>query len=60
MTDTTHDDTIDWHRFWLDADGDRRASATPGKGHAMAALLERFFERVGRPDSFAACVYVPK
>lgn len=66
MTGTTHDDTIDWHRFWTDAEGDHRESARPGRTHGMADLLDRFFERADwsdrshqsdsrdRPDSFAA------
>lgn len=52
--DTTHPDTIDWHRFWLDAEGDRLATARPGDAHGMADLLDRFFERVDRPGSLAA------
>ncbi|WP_255151680.1 class I SAM-dependent methyltransferase [Halorarius halobius] len=49
----THDDTIDWNRFWTDAEGDRRASAAVGQ-FGKADLLDRFFERVGVPDSFAS------
>jgi SAM-dependent methyltransferase len=58
--DPTHDDTIDWNRFWTDAEGDHRESARPGQTHGMADLLDRFFERTDwsdpsdLPDSFAA------
>ncbi|WP_135854261.1 class I SAM-dependent methyltransferase [Halorussus salinus] len=52
--DQTHDATIDWHRFWTDAEGDHRESARPGETHGMADLLDRLFERTKYPDSFAA------
>jgi hypothetical protein len=51
--DETHEATIDWDRFWADAEGDRRDSAHVGQ-FGKAALLERFFEAVGDPDSFAS------
>lgn len=49
MTDSTHTDTIDWHRFWTDAEGDHRESARPGHTHGMADLLDRLFERTDWP-----------
>ncbi len=48
MTDATHPDTIDWHRFWNEAEGDRRLSAAPG-AYGKVDLLARFFEQVGAP-----------
>jgi len=51
--DETHEATINWDRFWADAEGDRRDSAHVGQ-YGKAALLERFFEAVGDPDSFAS------
>lgn len=53
MTDDTHDDTIDWNRFWRKADDDDRESATPS-AHHMRELLADFFAERGVPDSFAS------
>lgn len=53
MTDPTSNRTIDWGRFWNEAEGDRRRSAAPG-AHGKADLLERFFERVGVPDELGS------
>ena len=50
MTDPTHSHTIDWHRFWTDAEGDHRESARPGRTNGMADLLDRFFERADWAD----------
>lgn len=52
MTDRTYSDTIDWHRFWLDADDEERRSATPSAHHVPELLAELFAEK-GVPDSFA-------
>ncbi|WP_121822582.1 class I SAM-dependent methyltransferase [Halostella salina] len=52
MTDPTHDDTINWNRFWTEADEDRRASATPS-AHHVRGLLDDFFAEKGVPESFA-------
>lgn len=49
----THDDTIDWHAFWRDADDADRKSATPSTHHVRDLLDELFAER-GVPDSFAS------
>lgn len=51
--DETHPQTIDWHRFWNEAEGDRRASASPG-AYGKADLLSRFFEQVGAPGDLAS------
>lgn len=53
MTDCTHDDTIDWHRFWREADAEDRESATPS-AHYVRDLLGDFFAEKGVPDSFAS------
>ncbi|WP_290813879.1 trans-aconitate 2-methyltransferase [Halovivax sp.] len=52
MTDATHPDTIDWNRFWTDADEDDRTGATPSAAHAVD-LLADFFGAKGVPDSIA-------
>lgn len=52
MTDDTHEDTIDWNRFWRDADERDRESATPS-AHHVRGLLDDFVAEKGVPDSFA-------
>ncbi|WP_135365754.1 class I SAM-dependent methyltransferase [Halosimplex halophilum] len=52
MTDATHDDTIDWHRFWTDADDGDRADAAPSAHHATDAVVD-FLAETGRPGAFA-------
>lgn len=52
MTDTTADGTIDWNRFWHEADDADRDSATPSTHH-VRGLLGDFFTEKGVPDSFA-------
>ncbi|WP_290813882.1 trans-aconitate 2-methyltransferase [Halovivax sp.] len=44
---------FDWHRFWTEADGDRRRSAHVGQ-YGKADLLAQFFETRGVPDSVAS------
>lgn len=52
-TDPTHEDAIDWHSFWNEADERRRKSAHVGQfGHAD--VLEAFFEHTRRADSLAS------
>lgn len=50
--DPTHQGTIDWNRFWAEADGDDRAGATPSTHHAVGLLFDLFTEK-SVPDSFA-------
>ncbi|WP_415379792.1 class I SAM-dependent methyltransferase [Halosimplex sp. TS25] len=52
MSDATHDDTIDWHRFWTDADARDRADAGPSAHHATDAVAA-FLDETGVPDAFA-------
>ncbi|MFB6139495.1 MAG: trans-aconitate 2-methyltransferase [Halosimplex sp.] len=52
MTDATADDTIDWHRFWTDADDGDRADAAPSAHHATDAMAE-FVAGTGPHDAFA-------
>jgi SAM-dependent methyltransferase len=49
----THEDTIDWHAFWRDADDAERESATPSTHHVRGLLADLFAER-GVPASFAS------
>ena len=53
MTEPESTTPIDWHRFWTDADDDRRRSAHVGQ-YGKAELLASFFDEYGVPDSFAA------
>lgn len=53
MTEMTDENTIDWNAFWAEAEGDRRRSANVGQ-YGKSDLMERFFERVGVPESFAS------
>lgn len=53
MTDATHDETIDWNRFWTDADDEDRDGATPSSHH-VPGLLAEFVAETGVPDSFAS------
>lgn len=53
MQDRTHPDTIDWNRYWTEADEEDRDSATPS-AHHMRELLAALFEEKGVPDSFAS------
>jgi len=50
--DETHPDTIDWDRFWTEADEGDAADASPSGEHVVDALPD-FFAARGRPDSFA-------
>jgi len=50
--DGTHPDTIDWNRFWTDADEAEADDASPASRHVIDALPD-FFEARGRPDAFA-------
>lgn len=52
MTDTAANSTIDWNRFWREADEDDRDSATPSTHH-VRGLLSEFFTEKGVPSSFA-------
>lgn len=52
MSDTTHNSTIDWDRYWREADDADRDSATPSTHH-VRGLLADFFTEKGIPDSFA-------
>lgn len=49
---TTHPESIDWNRFWAEADEADRNGATPSTHHAID-LLDAFFEEKGVPASFA-------
>ncbi|WP_459193293.1 class I SAM-dependent methyltransferase [Halosimplex sp. J119] len=52
MSDATHHDTIDWHRFWTDADDSDREDAAPSAHHATDAVTD-FLAETGVPDPFA-------
>ncbi|WP_435333107.1 class I SAM-dependent methyltransferase [Haloarchaeobius sp. TZWWS8] len=51
-TDRTHPDTIDWNRYWTDADDEARESATPS-AHHMRELLADFVAAKSVPDTVA-------
>lgn len=53
MTDPTHPDTVDWNRYWTEADEADREHATPSAHHARD-LLDDLFAEKGVPDSFAS------
>ncbi|WP_440008567.1 class I SAM-dependent methyltransferase [Halomicrococcus sp. SG-WS-1] len=53
MPDQTHPETVDWNRYWSEADAEARASATPS-AHHMRDLLADLFEAKGVPDSFTS------
>lgn len=48
---TTHD-TIDWNRFWSEADEDQRAGATPA-AHETPERMVAFMAKTGIPDAMA-------
>lgn len=52
MADTTYANTIDWDRFWTDADDGKRASASPSRRHVVV-LLPQFVAEKGVPETFA-------
>ncbi|MFC7140663.1 class I SAM-dependent methyltransferase [Halosimplex aquaticum] len=52
MSDATHDDTIDWHSFWTEADETDRADAGPSAHHATDAVAD-FIAETRVPDAFA-------
>ena len=52
MTETTHPKTIDWNRFWTEADKTTREDATPSAKHAVD-LVPKFLDEMGVPDSIA-------
>jgi SAM-dependent methyltransferase len=52
MTETTHPETIDWDRYWREADDEDRESATPSAHHA-ADVVARFLDATGSIESFA-------
>lgn len=52
MPATPYTDTIDWDRFWADADEDRRSDTNPSGDLVLDPLLE-FIEATGVPDSYA-------
>ena len=52
MTGTTYSDTIDWDRYWAEADEEDRESATPSAHHATD-VVARFLDATGSPESFA-------
>lgn len=48
----THGETVDWDRFWADADADRRDSAVASTVHARETLLA-FLDETGTPGAVA-------
>jgi SAM-dependent methyltransferase len=52
MTNTADNGTIDWDRFWREADAADRDSATPSTHHVRGLLSDLFIEK-GVPESFA-------
>jgi len=52
MTASPYTDTIDWDRFWADADEDRRDDTSPSGDLVVDPLLE-FIDARGAPDSYA-------
>jgi trans-aconitate methyltransferase len=51
MTESTHPGTIDWDRYWSEADDEDRESATPSAHHATD-VVARFLDATGTPESF--------
>jgi SAM-dependent methyltransferase len=52
MSDDVHPDTIDWNRFWTDAEDADRESANAAANHVVD-LVPAFFENRGVPNSVA-------
>lgn len=48
----THDGTIDWGRYWTEADDEKRSEASPS-GHHAADVLCEFVERFDAPEGVA-------
>jgi tRNA G46 methylase TrmB len=51
-TDRTNAETIDWNRFWIEADEADRRWATPSRVHVVD-LLREFVDEKGVPGTFA-------
>jgi len=52
VAEPTHAETIDWNRYWAEADDDDREGATPSDHHATD-VVARFLDATGVPDTFA-------
>lgn len=52
MTNNPHNGTIDWNRYWSEADEEDRIGASPSAHHVVDVLPE-FFAETSVPDSFA-------
>jgi SAM-dependent methyltransferase len=52
VTDATDAETIDWDRYWAEADDEDREGATPSDHHATD-VVARFIDATGVPDAFA-------
>lgn len=53
MTDTTYDRTIDWDRYWNDADEDRADVGASPSAELVVEPLREFLAETGVPDSYA-------